>query len=139
MNRYSSGATRRPFLRQAGALALTALAQRAAAFRDGMKTLYEQFAMRTNLLQTAWETPFDMQRIGFDRCRGGHSWPCAERGAHAWGIRLGWCPIGLCRARSERRAASPGGLALPLGRFRSRSGSFCPRSAPSLPRRPRER
>lgn len=33
--------------------ALTALAQRAAAFRDGMKTLAEQFAMRANLLQTA--------------------------------------------------------------------------------------
>jgi hypothetical protein len=33
--------------------ALTALAERAAAFRDGMKTLAEQFAMRTNLLQTA--------------------------------------------------------------------------------------
>src|SRR5262245_36649144 len=33
--------------------ALTALAQRAAAFRDGMKTLIEQFAMRANLLQTA--------------------------------------------------------------------------------------
>ncbi|MGZ3282613.1 MAG: sensor histidine kinase [Xanthobacteraceae bacterium] len=33
--------------------ALTALAQRAAAFRDGLKTLSEQFAMRTNLLKTA--------------------------------------------------------------------------------------
>ena len=33
--------------------ALTALAQRAALFRDGMKTLAEQFAMRTNLLKTA--------------------------------------------------------------------------------------
>jgi signal transduction histidine kinase len=33
--------------------ALTALAQRAAAFGDGLKTLAEQFAMRTNLLKTA--------------------------------------------------------------------------------------
>jgi HAMP domain. len=33
--------------------ALTALAQRAAAFRDGLKTLSEQFATRTNLLKTA--------------------------------------------------------------------------------------
>src|SRR4029453_54453 len=33
--------------------ALTALAQRAAAFRDGMKTLAEQFVTRANLLQTA--------------------------------------------------------------------------------------
>ncbi len=32
--------------------ALTALAQRAAAFRDGLKTLSEQFATRTNLLKT---------------------------------------------------------------------------------------
>jgi signal transduction histidine kinase len=33
--------------------ALSALAQRAAAFGDGLKTLAEQFAMRTNLLKTA--------------------------------------------------------------------------------------
>jgi signal transduction histidine kinase len=33
--------------------ALQALAQRAAAFGDGLKTLAEQFAMRTNLLKTA--------------------------------------------------------------------------------------
>ena len=33
--------------------ALTALAQRAAAFRDGLKTLAEQFVTRTNLLKTA--------------------------------------------------------------------------------------
>jgi signal transduction histidine kinase len=33
--------------------ALRALAQRAAAFGDGLKTLAEQFAMRTNLLKTA--------------------------------------------------------------------------------------
>jgi signal transduction histidine kinase len=33
--------------------ALTALGQRAAAFGDGLKTLAEQFAMRTNLLKTA--------------------------------------------------------------------------------------
>ena len=33
--------------------ALSALAQRAAAFDDGLKTLAEQFAMRTNLLKTA--------------------------------------------------------------------------------------
>jgi signal transduction histidine kinase len=33
--------------------ALSALAQRAAAFRDGMKTLAEQFVTRANLLQTA--------------------------------------------------------------------------------------
>jgi signal transduction histidine kinase len=33
--------------------ALTALAQRAAAFGQGLKTLAEQFAMRTNLLKTA--------------------------------------------------------------------------------------
>jgi signal transduction histidine kinase len=33
--------------------ALTALAQRGAAFGDGLKTLAEQFAMRTNLLKTA--------------------------------------------------------------------------------------
>ncbi|MBV8319488.1 MAG: HAMP domain-containing histidine kinase [Hyphomicrobiales bacterium] len=33
--------------------ALTALAQRAAAFGDGLRTLAEQFAMRTNLLKTA--------------------------------------------------------------------------------------
>ena len=33
--------------------ALTALAQRAAAFGDGLKTLAEQFATRTNLLKTA--------------------------------------------------------------------------------------
>jgi signal transduction histidine kinase len=33
--------------------ALGALAQRAAAFRDGMKTLAEQFVTRSNLLQTA--------------------------------------------------------------------------------------
>src|SRR5437899_67266 len=33
--------------------ALEALAQRAAAFGDGLKTLAEQFAMRTNLLKTA--------------------------------------------------------------------------------------
>jgi signal transduction histidine kinase len=33
--------------------ALSALAQRAAAFGDGLKTLAEQFVMRTNLLKTA--------------------------------------------------------------------------------------
>jgi len=33
--------------------ALSALAQRAAAFGDGLKTLAEQFSMRTNLLKTA--------------------------------------------------------------------------------------
>jgi len=33
--------------------ALSALAQRAGAFGDGLKTLAEQFAMRTNLLKTA--------------------------------------------------------------------------------------
>jgi signal transduction histidine kinase len=33
--------------------ALAALAQRAASFRDGLKTLNEQFAARANLLQTA--------------------------------------------------------------------------------------
>jgi signal transduction histidine kinase len=33
--------------------ALTALGQRAVAFGDGLKTLAEQFAMRTNLLKTA--------------------------------------------------------------------------------------
>src|SRR5262249_60184943 len=33
--------------------ALTALAQRAAAFREGMKALVEQFAVRTDLLKTA--------------------------------------------------------------------------------------
>ena len=33
--------------------ALTALAQRAAAFREGLKTLSERFAARTNLLKTA--------------------------------------------------------------------------------------
>ena len=33
--------------------ALTALAQRAASFRDGLKTLSEQFATRTSLLKTA--------------------------------------------------------------------------------------
>ncbi len=33
--------------------ALTALAQRAASFRDGLKTLAEQFAARSNLLKTA--------------------------------------------------------------------------------------
>jgi signal transduction histidine kinase len=33
--------------------ALTALAQRATAFGDGLKTLAEQFTMRTNLLKTA--------------------------------------------------------------------------------------
>ncbi len=33
--------------------ALSALAQRAATFDDGLKTLAEQFAMRTNLLKTA--------------------------------------------------------------------------------------
>src|ERR1700751_385518 len=32
--------------------ALSALAQRATAFRDGMKTLAEQFVTRSNLLQT---------------------------------------------------------------------------------------